>query len=252
MDFNQYLGKTIRVELDEGKAISGVCSKVIEASKSPVNENIISITIMDTMDIEAIIEANPDLIIMAPRQEKMYDELKEIAPVVMLKDCSNDWEANLKQVAALFDKEDEAQTWLDNYYAEAKKIGDEIKKAKGDESYVVALASSGQFMIFSEGGMGTILKDDMGLKQPANMPEQDSITLPTVSIEGLSEIDADNIIVIGMASDKQDLAKNSVFNEIRAVKDGNYVFLDASPFFSQAYNPMGRKLLLDEVKNALM
>ena len=45
---------------------------------------------------------------------------------------------------------------------------------------------------------------------------------------------------------------NSVFNEIRAVKDGNYVFLNASPFFSQAYNPMGRKLLLEEVKNALM
>ena len=125
---------------------------------------------MDTMDIEAIIEANPDLIIMAPRQEKMYDELKEIAPVVMLEDYSNDWEANLKQVATLFDKEDEAQAWLDDYYAEAKKIGDEIKKAKGDQSYVVALASSGQFMIFSEGGMGTILKDDMGLKQPANMP----------------------------------------------------------------------------------
>ena len=209
-------------------------------------------SMMDTMDIEAIIEANPDLIIMAPRQEKMYDELKEIAPVVMLEDYSNDWEANLKQVAALFDKEDEAQAWLDDYYAEAKKIGDEIKKAKGDESYVVALASSGQFMIFSEGGMGTILKDDMGLKQPANMPEQDSITLPTVSIEGLSEIDADNIVVIGMESDKQDLAKNSVFNEIRAVKDGNYTFLNASPFFSQAYNPMGRKLLLEEVKNALM
>ena len=189
-------------------------------------------SMMDTMDIEAIIEANPDLIIMAPRQEKMYDELKEIAPVVML--------------------EDEAQAWLDDYYAEAKKIGDEIKKAKGDQSYVVALASSGQFMIFSEGGMGTILKDDMGLKQPANMPKQDSITLPTVSIEGLSEIDADNIVVIGMESDKQDLAKNSVFNEIRAVKDGNYVFLNASPFFSQAYNPMGRKLLLEEVKNALM
>lgn len=54
MDFNQYLGKTIRVELDEGKAISGVCSKIIEASKSPVNENIISITIMDTMDIDIL------------------------------------------------------------------------------------------------------------------------------------------------------------------------------------------------------
>lgn len=47
MDFNQYLGKTVRVELDEGKAISGVCSKVTEAAKSPVHENTISITIMD-------------------------------------------------------------------------------------------------------------------------------------------------------------------------------------------------------------
>ena len=207
-------------------------------------------------NMEKIFELNPDLIIIGGRQAEDIDSFKEIAPTVNLavdgQDYMNSFKTVVTDLGKLFDKEDEAQTWLDNYYAEAKKIGDEIKKAKGDESYVVALASSGQFMIFSEGGMGTILKDDMGLKQPANMPEQDSITLPTVSIEGLSEIDADNIIVIGMASDKQDLAKNSVFNEIRAVKDGNYVFLDASPFFSQAYNPMGRKLLLDEVKNALM
>ncbi len=54
MDFNQYLGKTIRVVLDEGKAIAGVCSKVVEASKSPVNENTISVTIMDTMDIDIL------------------------------------------------------------------------------------------------------------------------------------------------------------------------------------------------------
>jgi len=206
----------------------------------------------DTMDIEAIIEAEPDLIIMAPRQEKIYDQLKEIAPVVMLEDYSNDWEKNLEQVAKLFGKEDDAKKWLDSYYEEAKKIGDEIKEANGDKSYVVALASSGQFMIFTEGGMGTILKEDMGLKQPANMPKQDSITLPTVSIEGLTEIDADNIIVIGMESDKQDLEKDSVFNEIRAVKEGNFVFLNASPFFSQAYNPMGRQLLLEEIKKALI
>ncbi len=54
MDFNQYLGKTVRVELDEGKAISGVCSKVTEAAKSPVHENTISITIIDTMDIDIL------------------------------------------------------------------------------------------------------------------------------------------------------------------------------------------------------
>ena len=48
---------------------------------------------MDTMDTEAILGLEPDLIIMAPRQEKIYDQLKEIAPVVMLDDEYNDWEA---------------------------------------------------------------------------------------------------------------------------------------------------------------
>ena len=45
----------------------------------------------DTADIEAILGLNPDLIIMAPRQEKIYEQLKEIAPVVMLDDEYNDW-----------------------------------------------------------------------------------------------------------------------------------------------------------------
>ena len=60
------------------------------------------------------------------------------------------------------------------------------------------------------------------------MPEQDSITLPTVTMEGLSEIDADHIIVIATESDKADLEASSVWSQIRAVKDGNVTILDAS------------------------
>ncbi|WP_195940064.1 iron-hydroxamate ABC transporter substrate-binding protein [Romboutsia sp. 1001713B170131_170501_G6] len=209
-------------------------------------------SMMDTMDIEAILESNPDLIIMAPRQEKIYDQLKEIAPVVMLKDEANDWEAKLKDVANLFGQEKEAQKWLDNYYAKAKKLGEEIKKANGDKTYLTVLASQGQFMVFTEGGIGTVLKDDMGLPQPANMPKQDGITLPTVTMEGLTEIDADHIIVIATDSDKADLEKSTVWPEIRAVKEGNVTILDASPYFSQAYNPIGRELLLQSIKDEVV
>ncbi|MGL5312662.1 MAG: iron-hydroxamate ABC transporter substrate-binding protein, partial [Peptostreptococcaceae bacterium] len=194
-------------------------------------------SMMDTMDIEAILALEPDLIIMAPRQEKIYDQLKEIAPVVMVDDEYNNWEAKLMDIAEIFEKEDEAQAWLDSYYAKAKEIGEEINAANGDQTYVTVLASSGQFMVFTEAGLGTVLRDDMGLKQPVNMPEQDSITLPTVTMEGLSEIDADHIIVIGTESDKSDLENSSVWKEIRAVKEGNVTILDASPYFSQPYNP---------------
>ena len=207
-------------------------------------------SMMDTMDIEAILAAEPDLIIMAPRQEKIYDQLKEIAPVVMLEDRSNDWEAKLKDVAALFGQEKEAQEWLDAYYKKAEELGKEIKKANGeDTTYLTVLASSGQFMVFTEGGIGTVLKEDMKLPQPTNMPKQDSITLPTVTMEGLSEIDADYIIVIATESDKADLDASTVWPEIRAVKEGNVTILDASPYFSQAYNPIGRELLLQSIKD---
>ena len=209
-------------------------------------------SMMDTMDIEAILAAEPDLIIMAPRQEKIYDQLKEIAPVVMLEDRSNDWEAKLKDVAALFGQEEEAQKWLDNYYAKAEEIGKEIKEANGHQTYLTVLASSGQFMVFTEGGIGTVLKEDMKLPQPANMPKQDSITLPTVTMEGLTEIDADHIIVIATESDKADLEASTVWSQIRAVKEGNVTILDASPYFSQAYNPIGRELLLQSIKDEVV
>ncbi|HBJ1646970.1 iron-hydroxamate ABC transporter substrate-binding protein [Clostridium botulinum] len=216
------------------------------------NAKVVGHSMMDTMDIEAILSAEPDLIIMAPRQEKIYDQLKEIAPVVMLEDKSNDWEAKFKDVANLFGQEEEAQKWLDNYYDKAKKLGDEIKSTNGEKTYLTVLASSGQFMVFTEGGIGTVLKDDMGLPQPDNMPEQDGITLPIVSMEGLTEINADHIILIATESDKTDLEKNTVWKEMRAFKEGNVTILDASPYFSQAYNPIGRELLLQSIKDEVV
>lgn len=216
------------------------------------NAKVVGHSMMDTMDIEAILSAEPDLIIMAPRQEKIYDQLKEIAPVVMLEDKSNDWEAKFKDISKLFGQEEEAQKWLDNYYDKAKKLGDEIKSTNGEKTYLTVLASSGQFMVFTEGGIGTVLKDDMALPQPDNMPAQDGITLPIVSMEGLTEINADHIILIATESDKADLEKNTVWKEIRAFKEGNVTILNASPYFSQAYNPIGRELLLQSIKDEVV
>lgn len=140
------------------------------------NAKVVGHSMMETMDIEGILAAEPDLIIMAPRQEKIYDQLKEIAPVVMLEDKSNDWEAKFKDVATLFGQEEQAQKWLNDYYKKAQKLGEEIKSDNGEKTYLTVLASSGQFMVFTEGGIGTVLKDDMKLPQPKNMPKQDSIT----------------------------------------------------------------------------
>lgn len=212
---------------------------------------IVGHSMMDTMDMEAILEANPDLIIMSQRQEKIYDQLKEIAPVVMMKDYANDWRSKLTDVSKLFGKEDEAKSWLQKYDEKATKLGKEVVEKNGEKTYLPVLASSGQFMVFSDGGIGTLINDDMKLARPKNMPKQEGITLPMVSMEGLTDIDADHIIVIATESDKKDLENSAIWSQIRAVKDGNVTILDAAPFFSQSYNPIGKELLLESVKNEL-
>lgn len=212
---------------------------------------IVGHSMMDTMDMEAILEVNPDLIIMSQRQEKIYDQLKEIAPVVMMKDYANDWRSKLTDVSKLFDKEEEAKSWLQKYDEKAIKLGKEVIEKNGEKTYLPVLTSSGQFMVFSDGGIGTLINDDMKLARPKNMPKQDGITLPMVSMEGLTDIDADHIVVIATESDKKDLENSAIWAQIRAVKDGNVTILDAVPFFSQSYNPIGKELLLESVKNEL-
>ncbi|CZR98383.1 putative siderophore-binding lipoprotein YfiY precursor [Clostridioides difficile] len=212
---------------------------------------IVGHSMMDTMDMEAILEVNPDLIIMSQRQEKIYDQLKEIAPVVMLKDYANDWRSKLTDVSKLFDKEEDAKNWLQKYDEKATKLGKEVTEKNGEKTYLPVLASSGQFMVFSDGGIGTLINDDMKLARPKNMPKQDGITLPMVSMEGLTDIDADHIVVIATEADKKDLENSAIWAQIRAVKDGNVTILDAAPFFSQSYNPIGKELLLESVKNEL-
>lgn len=212
---------------------------------------IVGHSMMDTMDMEAILEVNPDLIIMSQRQEKIYDQLKEIAPVVMMKDYANDWRSKLTDVSKLFDKEEETKSWLQKYDEKATKLGKEVIEKNGEKTYLPVLASSGQFMVFSDGGIGTLINDDMKLARPKNMPKQDGITLPMISMEGLTDIDADHIVVIATESDKKDLENSAIWAQIRAVKDGNVTILDSAPFFSQSYNPMGKELLLESVKNEL-
>ena len=209
-------------------------------------------SMMETMDMEAILSCNPDLIIMSERQEKIYDQLKDIAPTIMIKDYANDWRSRLTDIGKLFEKEDIANTWLSNYDKKAEELGKEVIAKNAKETYLPVLASQGSFLVFTDAGIGSILYDDMKLSRPENMPKQDNITLPQVTMEGLTKIDADNIVVIADESNKKDLDKSNVWSQIRAVKYGNVVMLNTSPYFTQVYNPIGKELILESIKEELL
>lgn len=209
---------------------------------------ILGFSYQDTMDIEGVMNVSPDLIIISTVQEKMYEQLKQIAPTVMLQLEALDWKEDVRTVAGLFDRNEEAEAWISRYETKALEAGSAIKKLNGeDPTYLAFLASSAQFYVFSGAGFGDILYKDMGLSVPPGLPEQENVSLPVVTYEGLAAIEADYIFVIATETDRAELEKSSIWNGLPAVKDGRLVVLPTSPYFNQGYSPIGKLLLLDEI-----
>lgn len=213
---------------------------------------ILGYSMQDTMDVEAIMNLNPDLIIISTVQEKMYDQLTEIAPTVMIQLEALNWKEDIKSFAKVFGKEDAADKWIKAYEEKATKAGDAIKKEYGENTtYLSFLASGGQFFIFDGAGFGSVLYEDMDLAKPAGMPKQSDISLPVVTYEGLASIQADYIFVMAADEDLAALQSNSIWNSLPAVKAGHVVVLPSSPYFNQGYSSIGRELLVDEIGELL-
>ena len=214
---------------------------------------ILGYSMQDTMDIEGILELHPDLIIISGVQEKMYEQLKKIAPTLMVELAQTDWRQDVNTFARIMQQEDRAASWLKSYDEKAKKAGAAVRKANGeDTTYLALLASGGQLFVFDAAGIGSVLYEDMGLKKPANMPRQDSISLPVISYEGLADLDADHLIVVGTDADMKALKKNSIYKSMQAVKNNRVLELPSSPYFNIGYSSIGRDVFLDEVQSLLV
>lgn len=213
---------------------------------------ILGYSMQDTIDVEAVMNLNPDLIVISTVQEKMYDSLSEIAPTVMIQLEALNWKDDVRALGKVFGKEDAANEWIASYETSAKEAGDKIKAKYGENTtYLSFLASGGQFFVFDGAGFGDVLYNDMGLAKPAGMPEQTDISLPVVTYEGLAAIQSDYIFAIATDEDLAQLQANNIWNNLPAVKNGKVVILESSPYFNQGYSPIGREILVSEIGDML-
>lgn len=213
---------------------------------------ILGYSMQDTMDVEAVFALNPDLIVISKVQEKMYDALSQVAPTVMIDLKQVDWREDFLHVATVLDNVDVANEWLAAYDEKAMEVASTVNELVGDDkSYLAFLASGGSFFIFDGAGLGTILYEDLGLNRPVGMPGQENVSLPVVSYEGLAAIEADVIFAVATDEDEVALLESSIWNSLPAVKEGNVVYLPASPYFNIGYSPIGRLVFLEEVASLL-
>lgn len=207
------------------------------------------------LNLEKIAELNPDLIIMNIRHEKVYDQLKEIAPTVMLDDDMNyvNWRGRFLQLGEWFGKEDIVTQWLEDYDKKSAEFAEKVKAVTGDETFAVIEKNSvrtGSYYVYRTGGPGELVYDAMKLPASAGVPE--GVWGEVVDAEYFSKIDADHIFFFSDDGTVGDTADLPTWQNLKAVKNGNvYCGLNEMQY-DLAFTPNGKLTYMEQMANAII
>lgn len=182
--------------------------------------------IMD-LNLEKIASLKPDLIIMNIRHDKIYDQLQNIAPTIMIDDDVNyvDWKGRFEQLGKWFNKEDITSEWLKKYDDKAMEYSHKIKEKIGDETFAIIEANSvhfGSYYVYRNGGPGDLIFNAMNLPPSQGVPE--NTWGEVVDAEYFSKIDADHIFFFSDDGTIGETKDNPSWQSLKAVKEGNIYY----------------------------
>lgn len=207
------------------------------------------------LNLEKIAELKPDLIIMNIRHEKVYEQLKAIAPTVMINDDINyvNWRGRFQQLGKWFGKEDKVSEWLGAYDDKAAELAAKVKAVVGDETFAVLEANSvhfGSYYVYRTGGPGELIYDELKLTPSSGVPKD--VWGEVVDAEYFAKIDADHIFFFSDDGKVGDTADSPAWQNLKAVKDGNVYLGENSLQYDMAYSANGKLLYMEKLANAII
>lgn len=207
------------------------------------------------LNLEKIAELKPDLIIMNIRHEKVYEQLKAIAPTVMINDDINyvNWRGRFQQLGEWFGKEDKVSKWLRAYDDKAAELAAQVKAVVGEETFAVLEANSvhfGSYYVYRTGGPGELIYDELELTPSSGVPKD--VWGEVVDAEYFAKIDADHIFFFSDDGKVGDTADSPAWQNLKAVKDGNVYLGENSLQYDMAYSANGKLLYMEKLANAII
>jgi iron complex transport system substrate-binding protein len=185
-------------------------------------------------NLEKIIELNPDLII-GLSNIKNVEKLKEIAPTVTFTYGKLGYLEQHLEIGKVLNKEKEAQEWIDNFKAESKAAGEEIKAKIGADATVSVIENfDKELYVFGDNwARGTeILYQEMGLNMPEKVKE--AALEPgyyAISPEVLSEYAGDYVVFSKNAEGDTSFQQTETYKNIPAVKNNRVFEVNAKEFY---------------------
>src|SRR5690606_38252236 len=189
-------------------------------------------------DFEAVNAAEPDLIIVGGRSAPKYADLSKIAPTIDMTsapdDFLNNMKANVKTLASVFGKDEEAQARL-------AKLDESIAalkvKAANAGRVLTILTTGGRMSAHGKGGRFTIVYDDFGMT-PAAEDLKVGTHGQSISNEFILENNPDWLLVVdrdaaigqeGQAAEQ--VLNNELVTQANAWKNNHVVYLNAANWY---------------------
>jgi iron complex transport system substrate-binding protein len=213
----------------------------------------------DTISLEQVLATEPDLIISDQWMvEGIYEDLKEIAPVVVIgtDDSSeyNDpdfWEADFIKTAEIFGKTEEAQEIIDQLDEQTAEVKKQVAQLENKKMAFLRIREK-VINLYAETGhpMNTLLYSDLGFEPSAMTPPDSPEDL---SLEVIPEIDAAHLFLqvdgIGGSSNYESMQESTIWNSVEAVDKNQVISTDY--WIYKSWGSIGRAEMLNEIQSYL-
>lgn len=233
-------------------------SKIDYLMKYNENEAIANLGTVKEVDMEALMELEPEVIFIGGRLASQYDELSEIAPVVLI---SNDYEKGIVQstkdnamtVASIFGVEELAKEQTDAFDARIAALAEE---AEG-KTAVIGMVTSSNFSTLGNGSRGSLIGREAGFTNLAD--DVDSTHGNESSFELLVKLDPDYIFVLDRdmaiqtegAKLAQEIMDNELVQKTKAYQNDHIVYLTPSVWYLAEGGITSMEVMIQDLETGL-
>ena len=247
--------------LGMGDRVVGSASTSLEYLTDYVdNEEVANLGTIKEADLEAVMECDPDVIVIGGRLASSYDALSEIAPVVFLSTESElgivkSVTKNAETIASMFGLEDEVSKKTEGFDERIKAL----KKTAEGKTALVGMTTSGSFNLMGNDGRCSIVGREVGFENLTAV-ESTSTHGNEASFETVVEKNPDYIFVMdrdsAIGADGAQTAKEIVENELvmgtDAYKNGRIIYLEHPAVWYTAEGGItALNIMLSDLENAL-
>ncbi len=202
------------------------------------------------INLEAVLIAEPDLIIVGTYHEDLYEQLSQIAPTVIQPYVYYEPAQRLEFLANLFDKNKEHDEWVAQYERKVTDWKEKLKPVIGDETFVIVETYPKSFVVYSSSGMAELIYEDLDLERTEGIPSPETWGGIEINLESLSFLNPDHIILMENSENKID--ESTVWSTLTAVQKGNVYKITSVENYNYSFTAMGRMMLLDRISTLIL